>query len=171
MKWRKYISGIIWLFLLLGFDQLTKWLAVKHLKNQEAFPVIRDIFELEYLENHGAAFGMFQNQRVFLLLFTIIILSLVVFLYLKLPFEKKYLPLRWSGILIGAGAVGNMIDRITLGYVVDFFYFKWINFPIFNVADCYVVIAASVSFFLICFYYKDEDFAFLKKKHGKKEEI
>lgn len=167
MKWKNYLVGIAALFLLLGFDQLTKSLAVTHLKNKDAFPIIKGIFELEYLENHGAAFGMFQNQRVFLLLFTALILGLVIFFYLKLPFEKRYLPLRFAGILIGAGAVGNMIDRIVLGYVVDFLYFKWIHFPIFNVADCYVVVAAFFSFFLVCFYYKDEDFEFLKKKKAR----
>ena len=69
-----------------------------------------------------------------------------------------------------AGAVGNMIDRISQGYVVDFLYFKLINFPIFNVADCYVTIAAACLVILIMFYYKDEDMAcFAIKKHGNAE--
>lgn len=164
MKWKNYFAGIAGLLLLLALDQLTKKLAVLYLKGKNAFPVISDIFELEYLENHGAAFGMFQNKRFFLLLFAIAILSLLIVLYVRLPLEKRYYPLHFTTILLCAGAIGNMIDRVFLGYVIDFLYFKWINFPIFNVADCYVVIAAFFSFFLVCFYYKDEDFTFLKRK-------
>lgn len=164
MKWKSYLLGIIGLLLFLGLDQLTKSLAVSHLKGKAAFPVIDGIFELQYLENHGAAFGVMQNQRGLLLGFTIIILVLLALLYLKLPFTKRYLPLRVAGVLIGAGAVGNMIDRLAQGYVIDFLYFKLIDFPVFNVADCYVVTAAFLAFFLIGFYYKDEDFAFLKRQ-------
>lgn len=164
MKWKNYFAGIAGLLLLLGFDQLTKRLAVMYLKGKKAFPLIQNVFELEYLENHGAAFGMLQNQRIFLLLFTVAILVILIVLYSRMPFEKRYMPLRFAGVLIGAGAIGNMLDRIFLGYVVDFLYFKWINFPVFNVADCYVVVAAFFLFLLVCFYYKDEDFAFLKRK-------
>ena len=127
------------------------------------FKAFKDVFELKYLENHGAAFGVLQNQRFLLLLITIVILGVLCFLYSRIPVKKRYFPLRAAGILLAAGAVGNMIDRFINGYVVDFFYFKWIDFPIFNVADCYVVVAAVLAFFLVCFYYKDEDFDFLKK--------
>lgn len=170
MKWKNYLLGITGLILLLGFDQLTKKLAVTHLKGKPAIPILKDIFELQYLENHGAAFGLMQNQRGLLLGFTIIILILLIVFYLKLPFEKHFLPLRFVGIMIGAGAIGNMIDRFVQSYVIDFLYFKLIDFPIFNVADCYVVVAAFIAFFLIGFYYKDEDFAFLKKKKVKQGE-
>lgn len=164
MKWKREIISAVWLLVLLGIDQLTKSLAAMYLKESNAVPLIKGVFELQYLENHGAAFGMLQEQRVFLLCFTIVILVVLVFLYWKLPKGKRYLPLRLIGILTGAGAVGNLIDRMVQGYVIDFFYFKLIDFPVFNVADCFVVIAAALLFFLICFYYKDEDFDFLKKK-------
>lgn len=163
MKLKQYLIGLASLLLLLGADRLTKSLAVTHLKGQEAVPLIKGVFELQYLENHGAAFGLLQNQRWLLLGFTLLILGILVFFYWKLPFSKRYLPLRLTGLLIGAGAVGNMVDRLFQRYVVDFLYFRLIDFPIFNVADCYVVIAAFVAFFLIGFYYKDEDFAFMKK--------
>lgn len=78
---------------------------------------------------------------------------------------KKYMPLRICSILLIAGAVGNLIDRVRLNYVIDFFYFKLIDFPIFNVADCYVVVACIIFAFLILFYYKeDSDFDFLRKQ-------
>lgn len=168
MKWKRYLTGLAGLILLLGFDRLTKSLAVTHLKGQEAIPVIKNVFELQYLENYGAAFGLLQNQRWLLLGFTVLILGLLALFYRKLPFSNRYLPLRLTGIFIGAGALGNMADRLFQGYVVDFLYFRLIDFPIFNVADCYVVVAAFLAFFLIGFYYKDEDFAFIKEKrtHG-----
>lgn len=165
MKWKKTFLGIFWLLLLLGFDQMTKYLVVMYLKNQDAVSLIRNVFEFQYLENHGAAFGVLQNQRALLLVITLVILVLLLIFYKKIPTEKKYFPLRFVGVLVAAGAIGNLIDRLIHGYVVDFLYFKLIDFPIFNVADCYVVIAAFMAFFLIGFYYKDEDFSFLKKEH------
>ena len=164
MKWKRYLPGILCLIFLLGFDQLTKYLAVDYLKDKEPFPIIKNIFELQYLENRGAAFGLMQGQRWLLLGVTLLTIALLVLFYLKLPFTKRYLPLRFTGILLGAGAVGNMVDRFFLGYVVDFFYFKLIDFPIFNLADCYVVVSAFLAFFLIGFYYQDDDFAFLRKQ-------
>ena len=162
-KLKTSIIGIVTVIVLLIFDQLTKYMAVLQLKDAAPFVLFKDVFELKYLENHGAAFGVLQNQRFLLLLITIVILGVLCFLYSRIPAKKRYFPLRATGILLAAGAVGNMIDRFINGYVVDFFYFKWIDFPIFNVADCYVVVAAVLAFFLVCFYYKDEDFDFLKK--------
>ena len=72
--------------------------------------------------------------------------------------ERRFLPLRICAVFVMAGAWGNCIDRITLNYVVDFLYFKLIDFPIFNVADIYVTVAAFAVAILICFYYKDGDF-------------
>jgi signal peptidase II len=70
-------------------------------------------------------------------------------------------------MLIFAGAIGNMIDRAFRGYVIDFIYVECINFPVFNVADCYITIATAVLFILFLFVYKQEDdFDFLKIKHG-----
>ena len=84
----------------------------------------------------------------------------------KLPDEKKFVPLRICITLITAGAAGNLIDRVVQGYVVDFLYFILIDFPIFNVADCYVVIACILFIVLILFYYKDDnDFEFLNFKN------
>jgi signal peptidase II len=71
-------------------------------------------------------------------------------------------------VVLTAGALGNMIDRMFHGYVIDFLYFKLINFPIFNVADCYVCISAFLFFLAIMFYYKDGDFRFLIPGKGRK---
>lgn len=73
-------------------------------------------------------------------------------------------------ILLVAGATGNMIDRVINGYVIDFLYFELIDFPIFNIADCYVVVSTIVAAFLIMFYYKDEDFEVFRTRGRKGEE-
>ena len=119
--------------------------------------MLGNVFVLQYLENRGAAFGVLQNQQIFLIAITVGILILLVFIYGKIPPMPRFHILRGMDVLLAAGAVGNLIDRLFRGYVIDFFYFKLINFPVFNVADCYVVAAAFTSVILIGFYYKEED--------------
>ena len=153
-----YITALISIAVLVFIDQFTKSLVVAHLKDQPAYVLIKNVFQLEYLENRGAAFGVLQNQRVFFYISVIVITAAVIWFYSKVPMEKKYLPLRICAVLIIGGAFGNCIDRIRLNYVVDFLYFKLIDFPIFNVADIYVTAAAFLLIFLCLFYYKEEDF-------------
>lgn len=152
-----YITALISVVVLVCIDQFTKYLVVGHLKDRPAYVLIRNIFQLEYLENRGAAFGILQNQRVFFYISVLLITAAVIWFYSKVPMERKYLPLRICAVLIVGGAFGNFIDRIRLNYVVDFFYFKLIDFPIFNVADIYVTVAAFLLVILILVYYKEED--------------
>lgn len=166
-------SNILWgitVFLVIAavlFDQWCKFLAVTYLKGNGPVSIIDGVFELNYLENRGAAFGIMQNRQYFFVVCAAAICLVIVYLYGKLPSEKKYTPLRVCAVLIWAGALGNMIDRIRLNYVIDFFYFRLIDFPIFNVADCYVVIACVLFAILIIFYYRDEhEFDFLMAKKG-----
>lgn len=170
---KKYLRAFISAMLLIGIDQWTKYLAVEHLKGTDGIVLLPNIFHLFYLENHGVAFGMFQNQIYFFLPFTMLITAIIMTLYYKTPYKKRYLPLRLCLILLSSGAIGNLIDRFRYGYVVDFFYFKLIDFPVFNVADCYVVIAVILFAFLFLFYYKEEelerDFSFFSNKSKKKE--
>ena len=100
---------------------------------------------------------LLQNQRIFFLICALVILIFAIWIYGKLPNAQRYLPLRICAVLIVGGAFGNCIDRIRLNYVVDFFYFKLIDFPIFNVADIYVTVAAFLLVILILVYYKEED--------------
>ena len=81
--------------------------------------------------------------------------------YVQIPEGKRYLPMRLSLLLIVSGGIGNLIDRIANGYVVDFIYFVPIDFPKFNVADCYVTVGMAVLCFLCFFYYKDDELDFL----------
>ena len=121
--------------LLIWLDQWTKSLAVKHLMGKPAIVLFPGIFELCYLENRGAAFGMFQGRQMFFFLVAVIVFFIVLFGLYRMPFTRHYLPLAVCMSLIVAGAAGNMIDRLTQQYVVDFLYFCLIDFPIFNVAD------------------------------------
>ncbi len=142
---------------LLLIDQWTKLLAVTFLKNQEPFIIIPGVFQLRYLENRGAAFGMLQGQQWFFIIMAAIVLIFVSYYYFKIPWEKKYHYLRIIGIFICSGAVGNVIDRLTRNYVIDFFYFELIDFPIFNVADIYISVGTAVLAAMILLYYKEED--------------
>lgn len=153
---------------LIGLDQYTKALAVAHLKNQQPFVIWDGVFELLYSENRGAAFGLLQGRQGFFFLIGIVVLAAAGYAMIRMPGwqEKRYHWLKICVIMITAGAVGNMIDRITQGYVVDFLYFKLINFPIFNVADIFVTTATALLFVVLCFYYKEEEleiFSFSKK--------
>jgi len=165
MKYMKALAGV---FVLVLIDRLTKNLAVTHLMGQEPIPIIRGVFELYYLENQGMAFGLLQEQRVFFIIVTVLTLGAITFCYYRIPDTKKYIPLKVVTIFICAGAVGNFIDRMVNGFVVDFFYFKLIDFPVFNMADIYVTGSGIILFVLVLFYYKGEnDFDFLsfKKKN------
>lgn len=152
-----YIMALVSIVVLVLLDQITKHLVVLHLKDRSAYVLIKDVFQLEYLENRGAAFGVLQNQRIFFYISVLLITIAVIWFYHKVPIEYKYLPLRICAVLILSGAFGNCIDRIRLNYVVDFLYFKLINFPIFNVADIYVTVAAFLLVILILIYYKEDD--------------
>ena len=152
---------------LVAFDQWTKNLAVEHLKGQEDISLIPGVLCLHYLENRGAAFGICQDQRTFLLILTAIILICVCYVLWRIPSDKKYNLLKLLCIMITAGGIGNLIDRVRLNYVVDFIYFSLIDFPVFNVADIYVTTSMFLLLILVLCYYKDEDFQFLKWKREK----
>ena len=159
--------------LLVILDQATKLAAVSALKDGGPYVLIPGVFQLQYLENRGAAFGLLQNARIFFLAVTLIALAAVIYVLVRLPLKRKYIVLRFLMVLIAAGAVGNMIDRVFLGYVRDFLYFSLIDFPIFNVADIYVTCATILLILLLLFYYKEEDdFAFLSPggKKGKADD-
>ena len=163
----KRIGLFIGMILLIILDQVTKYLAIIKLKGKEPFTIIPKVFQLQYLENSGAAFGILQNQRIFFVITAVITLTIIFILIFRIPANKKYKPLLYILMFISAGAIGNLIDRIRFNYVVDFFYFELIDFPVFNVADSYVSVAAVILVLLGFFYYKDEDFEFLKSKNKK----
>lgn len=161
---QSYMYAVLWCVIAIFIDQITKWLVVHNLKGKDSITIIPNVFELHYLENRGAAFGMLQNKQIIFLIGASIVLIAIGYLYGKIPHTSCYFWLRFCAVLVCAGAIGNMIDRIRLNYVIDFFYFSLIDFPIFNVADCYVVVACVLFAILVLFYYKDEDFAWVSRK-------
>lgn len=169
---KRGVIGAVLSVVLVVLDQFTKYLAVAHLKDQPNIVLWQGVFELEYLENRGAAFGIMQGQKIFFVIFTSIAMIAIAWFYLKkIPDAKRYRLLEIICVMLFAGGIGNLIDRIRLNYVIDFFYFSLIDFPIFNVADIYVTVAAFAMVLLGMFYYKDEDYDLIfpsKKEKGKK---
>ena len=161
-KIRFIITDILIIFVLVVLDQFTKNLAVVHLKDKPAFSIINGVLEFNYLENRGAAFGMLQNQKVFFLFVEVLC---------KTPNHKKYNLMHILLSLIAAGAIGNMIDRVRLDYVVDFIYIVLINFPIFNLADMYVSFSTVILIMALLFYYKESDLNFISFNQKKYREI
>ncbi len=165
------LFDLLGILLLIGFDQITKYLAVMQLKDKPAFSIINGILEFNYLENKGAAFGMLQNQKAFFVFVAVVILGVIAYVLYKTPDDKKYTKLHVLLSFIAAGAIGNMIDRIRFDYVVDFIYIVLINFPIFNVADMYVSFATVILVILLLFVYKESDLNFISFKQKKYREI
>lgn len=142
---------------LITVDQLTKLWAVTQLHNAErVIPIIEGVFELHYTENRGVAFGMLEGQLWLFIPMTLIIVALFGIMLWRSPL-RHYKSFVVPSVMIVAGAVGNLIDRILYGYVIDFLYFKLIDFPVFNFADCCVVIGAVMLFIFFLFVWKDDD--------------
>lgn len=155
------ILDFLMLILFVAADQITKYYAVIKLKNQPAYNLIDGILEFNYLENKGAAFGMLQNQKVFFVFVALIFIGVIAFVIVRIPLNKKYRSLHLLLVMISAGAIGNLIDRLRYDYVVDFIYLVFINFPIFNVADILVTVSTIILIIQILFVYKENDFNFL----------
>lgn len=168
-----YIVAFLIFAMLIALDQITKVLAVQHLKDKAPIDIIDNVLQLTYVANFGAAWGLMSGWKVFFIVLTSIMFVAIVFIYIITPGDKKYLPLRSTLVVLGAGAIGNLIDRIMNGYVHDFIYFEIIDFPVFNVADICVTLSMFVLIFLVLIKYKDNDFDYLKnffKKTQKQEE-
>ena len=126
----------------IGLDQLTKWLTVVNLEEYESFPVWQDVFHFTYVKNTGMAFGMLKDHRwVFMVFSTIAIIALIIYLFRFRP-ESRWMQISMAMII--GGGIGNMIDRILLGYVIDFIDVTLINFAVFNIADSFVCVGAGI---------------------------
>jgi len=122
-------------FLILILDQLIKFVIIKKIPLNSSISVIPKIFSLSHIHNYGAAFGIFQNSSQLLLWFSIIIVGIILYIYDRIPKEKI---VQILVALVLGGTLGNLIDRIRFGYVIDFLNFKiW---PAFNLADSAITI-------------------------------
>ncbi len=165
-----FVFGLIFA-VLLALDQYTKYLAITYLKGGNDIILIDGVLELQYLENRGAAFGLLQNQKFFLLFVGLVFLAILIFCLIKLPEHPKYNKLYYLAGAMIAGAIGNMIDRVRFDFVVDFIYFSLIDFPIFNVADICITLTVILLAIVVLFVYKEEDFEFLSFKQKKYREL
>ena len=160
-KIKIYIIPILCIGLLVAFDQITKFIVRTSFALYESHPLIKNVFHLTYIQNTGIAWGMFKNGRIIFLILTVLVLLVCAGIYAKIPENRRFTPIRVCLVFLVSGAIGNMIDRISLHYVVDFFDFRLINFPIFNVADIYVTLSAVALIIVVLFYYKEEDFSLI----------
>lgn len=169
---RRIISLITYIVItavLTQLDQITKYVAENNLYMKNDIDIIKNVLTLTYLRNNGSAFGMFSGKINAFLVLTVIIVVVITYIVIRMPVTKRYLPMYIVCTMLVSGAIGNFIDRVRFGYVRDFIYFKLINFPVFNVADCYVTISVAIFIVLILFVYKENEFDFLsfKKKADK----
>ncbi|MBR2930867.1 MAG: signal peptidase II [Clostridia bacterium] len=135
-----FYTGVIALGIVI--DQVTKLLASTFLRSTVTTPLIEGVLHLTYVENRGAAFGMLKDAPwVFNSFSVIAITAMLLYLYLGHASNKLY---EISIAMIISGGIGNMIDRVALGYVVDFIDFRLINFAVFNGADSFVCVGAGL---------------------------
>lgn len=137
--------------LIIAFDQITKYFAQKYLQPIDIYPLIEGIFQLNYERNPGAAFSILRNKQSFLIIMTSIVIVILIFYLIKIAKEKDLILLKIPLVLIIGGAIGNLIDRIRLNYVIDFFDFTLINYPVFNIADISIVIGAFLLAYAVIF--------------------
>lgn len=173
MKKKSYIKFLylgILLTILIFMDQVSKVVASSALKGKEKQIIIKNLLSFEYLENRGAAWGFMSGKTGFLTVITIfftLILFVIIYKIERVLIQtnhKKHLFsfIQFILVLLTAGAFGNLIDRVRLEYVVDFIQFEFIEFPIFNVADCYVTVSALVLITVLMFFLKEEDLKEIK---------
>lgn len=155
--------------LVIGLDQLTKWLIVQNLDYLDTWipiPAISSLFDITHTRNTGAAFGMAQEFGNVFLIIAMIVVSCIIYYYRQLP-SKFWLMRMALGLQMG-GAIGNALDRVTRGYVVDFLHVH--NFPIFNVADSSIVVGVGVLILTMWIYERQLEAAMQAEKDTSLEE-
>lgn len=161
----RLITDIVLAVVLIALDQMTKVWASFRLKDGEPIILIKGVLQLYYLPNgnKGAAFGILSGHRLFFVIIALVVVAVVAYALVRIPPVSGFKILRILLVFVAAGGIGNMIDRFRLGYVIDFIYFYLINFPIFNVADCYVTVATISIALLVIFKFRDDDMKALER--------
>lgn len=136
MKNKKVLIISLTAFLIIFFDQLTKFLITKNLKVNQSLDIINNIFHLTFVKNTGAGFGILKGYNILLILISLIVIGTIFYYFRKIK-ENEYLLQLIIAFILG-GTIGNLIDRVRLNYVIDFLDFRiW---PVFNVADSFITI-------------------------------
>lgn len=163
--WVHWLKGCAIIFILTFLDQGSKYFVLTRLKNTPDIILIPGVLQLHYLENRGMAFGLFEGKIPVFVILCVLFFCVFFYVYARIPRTGYYLPLTITSLIMVSGALGNFIDRVFRKYVVDFIYFSLIDFPVFNMADIYVVCSGILLVILVCFKYKnDEDYHFLRLK-------
>jgi len=145
-------------FLILAIDLFTKYLVQKNMQPYQTIPVIDNIFHITYVQNTGAAFSILKGKTLFFTVVSFAVILVIAFVLIKYPIKHKVFGIIMAMIL--GGALGNLVDRLRLGYVVDFLDFRvW---PVFNIADCAIVLGVIILAYLITFH---PDFQSLHSKN------
>ena len=132
----KYLTVFSIALIIIFIDQLTKFLIKTNFQPIQSLPLVNNIFHLTYIRNYGAGFGILQHQKWFLVIVSLIVIGFIFYYINRMP-EKEKLLQTLTGFILG-GTIGNLIDRISYDYVIDFLDFRiW---PIFNFADSFVTI-------------------------------
>ncbi|MBR6223567.1 MAG: signal peptidase II [Lachnospiraceae bacterium] len=151
------VGAIVLLVLLVLSDQASKAYIRANYSIKESKPLINKVLYILYIENDGMAFSLLKGKQIFLIIITVVLMSLALYYYLVVLKDNKYTPLRLIIIFITAGGLGNLIDRLRFGKVTDFIYFSPINFPVFNVADIYVTCSIFVLLILLFTKYRHDE--------------
>ena len=126
-----FVAGIV------AADQVTKYLTVLYIPSLGVQPLIPGLLQISYVQNTGAAFSSFEGQQWLFALIFVVFTGLIFYEYFKKPMGFTTFE-RWCIAAIYGGGLGNMIDRVRLGYVVDMIETTFMDFPVFNVADCFI---------------------------------
>lgn len=170
-KKRWLVCGIELLIVvaLIIVDLLTKKYVYGYCSEQEDIILIKGVLRFHAVENTGASFGIFANHTMALTIVSLIC-AVVLFLFIFYSYPRRNLWLRSALILILAGAIGNIVDRLALGYVRDFIYFELINFAVFNFADSCLTVGTIVLIVYMLFFYSKEEKEINEKKTKEKAE-
>lgn len=150
---KKFLKYVFFATAIVVLDQLSKWLTVSNIALYEDIPFIPGILSLTYVRNIGAAFSAFQGQQWLFALVFAVFTALVIWEYFKKPLPFTTLE-RWLIAAIYGGGLGNMIDRVRLGYVIDMIQTDFMNFPVFNVADCFITCGSILLMIHLIFFNK-----------------
>ena len=151
-----WIVPVLIAAVLVGVDQWTKYWAVTQLKPVGNITVVEGFLDFTFVENRGVAFGVFSGQKWLILVLTAAIIVFLLYFFVKMPRTREYQLVRAAMVPVLAGAVGNLLDRVFRGYVVDFFEITFISWPVFNMADIFVVTGVIALAILILFVIKEE---------------
>ena len=138
-----FVAYTLFAAVIVVLDQLAKYLTVANIALYDAIPFIPGLLELTYIQNTGAAFSSFEGQQWLFALIFVLFTGMILYEYFKKPMPFSSLE-RWCIAAIYGGGLGNMIDRVRLSYVVDMIHTTFMDFPVFNVADCFITCGCAV---------------------------